>query len=169
MKTNQIELRSIDIRAVENRTFDFVISDGSIDQHRTILKPGGWNLNRFAKNGIFSYQHNLYSPEVNPDYVLGPATAFVEADKLIGRATFETEDINPLAEKIYRKVKNGTLKAVSVGFIPLKYHFEKDIQVFDEMTLLEFSIVNIPSNPNTVKRGFKKGIKSKYINFLNYL
>jgi hypothetical protein len=162
-----MELRSLNIRKIENRTVDFIISDGSIDAHGTILSPGGWDLKRFEKNGLFSYQHNIYF-DVNPDFILGPASAFLQNEKLIGRATFETEDINPLAEKIFRKVTNGTLKAVSVGFIPKRSHMEKDITVYDEMELLEFSIVNIPSNPNAVKRSFKKGIHKKH-NILNYL
>ena len=161
-----MELRELNIRQIENRTVDFIISDGTVDAHRTILNPKGWDLKRFFQSGIFSYQHNLQS-STDPDYVLGPATAFLEGDKLIGRATFETEDINPLAEKIFRKVKNGTLKAVSVGFIPKKFHMEKDIVVFDEMELLEFSIVNIPSNPNAVKRSYST--KRKSFNLLNYM
>jgi hypothetical protein len=120
----------------------------------------------FEKNGIFGYQHNIHE-STDPDFILGPASAFIEGDKLIGIATFETEDTNPLAEKIFKKVKAGTLKAVSVGFIPKKSHREEDVVVYDEMELIEFSIVNIPSNPNAVKRGFGKNRK-KYINILNY-
>lgn len=161
-----MELRQLNIRQIEDRSIEFVISDGSIDSHGTIINPKGWNLKRFSQNGIFSYQHNLQW-STDPDYVLGPATAFVENDKLIGRATFETEDINPLAEKIFRKVKNGTLKAVSVGFLPKKSHRDKDILVFDEAELFEFSIVNIPSNPNAVKRSYST--KRKSFNILNYL
>jgi HK97 family phage prohead protease len=163
METRELQIRKIE----ENRTIEFIISDDSIDAHGTILSPDGWNLARFEKNGVFSYQHNLHS-EINPDYVLGPATAYKEGSQLIGRATFETENINPLAEKIYKKVKNGTLKAVSVGFIPKSQHLDGDVVVFDEMELLEFSIVNIPSNPNAVKRNYTKSRKLKnYI--LNYL
>ena len=35
----------------------------------------------------------------------------------MGEVKFETADINPQAEKIFRKVLNGTLKATSVGFL----------------------------------------------------
>lgn len=163
---NKMEIRTLNIRNIEDRTMDFVISDRTEDAHKSILSPDGWDLARFNKNGIFGYQHSIYE-EINPDLVLGPATAFKEGDKLIGRATFETEEINPLAEKIFKKVKNGTLKAVSVGFLPKRSHFEKDILVFDEMELLEFSIVNIPSNPNAVKRNFSKNYNNNHL--LNYM
>lgn len=163
-----METRSIQIRKIsDDRTVEFIISDGSIDAHNSILTPSGWDLDRFNKNGIFSYQHNIHGV-VDPDFVLGPAKAYVEGNQLIGRATFETADINPLAERIFKKVMNGTLKAVSVGFIPRKHHMEENVMVFDEMELLEFSIVNIPSNPNAVKRNYDQ-TRNKNINLLNYL
>lgn len=162
-----METREFQIRKIEDRTAEFIISDASVDAHGTILSPGGWDLNRFETNGIFGYMHNLQS-DPNPDFVLGPATAYVEGNQLIGRATFETEDINQLAEKIFKKVKNGTLKAVSVGFIPKREHREGDVIVYDEMELLEFSIVNIPSNPNAVKRNYNEKRKIRN-NLLNYL
>lgn len=162
-----IEQRELALRKIEDRTIEFIISDGSVDAHGSILTPGGWDLSRFEKNGIFSYQHNVEN-EQNPDYILGPATAHIEGDKLIGRGTFETADINPLADKIFKKVKNGTLKAVSVGFIPKKHHREKDVIVYDEMQLIEFSVVNVPSNPNAVKRKYTKN-RNRKINILNYL
>ncbi len=163
-----METRELQIRKIEDRTFEFIISDASVDAHGSILSPGGWDLTRFEKNGIFSYQHSLHT-ETNPDFVLGPATAYLEGNQLIGRATFETEDINPLAERIFKKVKNGTLRSVSVGFIPKKSHMEKDIVVFDAMELLEFSLVNIPSNPNAVKRNLytqNRKIKNYILNYL---
>ena len=165
-----METRELHIRKIEDRTVEFVISDGSIDAHGTILTPGGWDLTRFNKNGIFGYQHRIHD-DVNPDMVLGPASAHIEGNQLIGRATFETEDINPLAEKIYKKVKNGTLKAVSVGFIPKRHHLEKDVLVYDEQELIEFSIVNIPSNPKVVKssKSAERKRKRKLVNILNYL
>jgi hypothetical protein len=98
----------------------------------------------------------------NPDDVLGPGRAFLEGDKLIGAVTFETKDINPLAEKIFRKVLNGTLRATSVGFLEIgegKYGDgdqrqggKNETYYFSGQELLEFSIVNIPSNAKAVGR-----------------
>jgi hypothetical protein len=99
----------------------------------------------------------------NPDDVLGPGRAYLEKDLLIGEVTFETKDINPQAEKIFRKVLNGTLRATSVGFLEvgqgeLKKTVDEKGNVVDQVyhfagqELLEFSIVNIPSNPEAVGR-----------------
>lgn len=162
---------------LESRTIEFVISDETKDRHGSVIRLKGWNLKNFKKNGIVGYQHELYGSwggDSNPDSVIAKATAFIEGDKLIGRATFEAyEDYdglkdktlitgNQLAEKIFRKVVAGTLKSTSVGFMPIiEGNYGKDDQArggkdqtffYDQAELLEFSIVNIPSNPNAVKR-----------------
>jgi hypothetical protein len=153
-------------KAEESRTVEFIISSADKDRHNTILNMKGWNLENFNLNPIVGYQHNVYGDNMcnapNPDDVLGPGRAFLEGDKLIGAVTFETKDINPLAEKIFRKVLNGTLRATSVGFLEIgdgKYGDgdqrqggKDETYYFNGQELLEFSIVNIPSNAKAVGR-----------------
>jgi hypothetical protein len=160
-------IRAIDrAKAEETRTVEFIISSADKDRHGTILNMKGWNLENFNLNPIVGYQHNVYGANMcsapNPDDVLGPGRAFLEGDKLIGSVTFETKDINPLAEKIFQKVLNGTLRATSVGFLEMgegKYGEGEQRQggkdetyYFAGQELLEFSIVNIPSNAKAVGR-----------------
>jgi hypothetical protein len=153
-------------KAEESRTVEFIISSADRDRHRTVLNMKGWELENFNLNPIVGYQHNVYGHNLcypdNPDNVLGPGRAWLEDDKLIGAVTFETKEINPLAEKIFQKVLNGTLRATSVGFLEVgegKYgegdqrHGGKDeTYYFSGQELLEFSIVNIPSNAKAVGR-----------------
>lgn len=160
-------IREFDRAAAEaNRTVEFIISSADKDRHGTILNMKGWNLDNFNANPIVGYQHNVYGNNLcypdNPDNVLGPGRAFLEDDKLIGSVTFETKEINPLAEKIFRKVMNGTLRATSVGFLETgegKYGEgdqreggKEETYYFAGQELLEFSIVNIPSNAKAVGR-----------------
>lgn len=144
----------------ENRTVEFIISTNDKDRHGTVLNMQNWDLTNYNLNGIVGYNHEVYST-TNPDLILGVGKAYVEGEgddaKLIGQVTFETEDVNPLAEKIFRKVLNGTLRATSVGFTPIsvngKYGEERGgTYYYYGQELLEFSIVNIPSNPKAVKR-----------------
>lgn len=155
----------------ETRKVRFVISTDAKDRHRTVLNMKGWQLDNFNRNPIVGYQHNVYGDNMcvppNPDDVLGPARAWVEnvngKDVLMGEVTFETADINPLAEKVFRKVLNGTLRATSVGFLEVgkgKMIQEKDANGkivnetyhFSGQELIEFSIVNIPSNPEATRK-----------------
>jgi hypothetical protein len=154
------------VKAKDTRTVEFIISSADRDRHRTVVNMSGWNLDNFNTNPIVGYQHNVYGDNMcqpdNPDNVLGPGRAFFEGDKLIGEVTFETKDINPLAEKIFQKVLNGTLRATSVGFLEVgagKYGDGEERKggpnetyYFSGQELLEFSIVNIPSNAKAVGR-----------------
>ena len=144
----------------ENRTVQFIISTNDRDRHNTVLNMENWDLTNYNLNGIVGYNHEVYS-STNPDLIIGKGRAWVEGEgddkKLIGEVEFETEEINPLAEKLYKKVKNGTLSSTSVGFVPIEINGKIGEQrngtfFYYGQELLEFSIVNIPSNPNAVKR-----------------
>lgn len=159
-------IRSFDrAKAEETREIEFVISDETRDRHGTVIPLDAWNIEKFNKNGIVGYQHEVHGSFIgdsNPDQVLGIGYAYVDDGKLVGRVTFEPPEINPLAEKIFQKVLHGTLKATSVGFMETqkgKYGEKEEARdgsnptyYFGEVELLEFSIVNIPSNPNALRR-----------------
>jgi len=163
------ELRAVAPNVEETRTVQFVISSSTRDRHRTVLDPTKWQLDNFNRNGIVGYQHNVYGDGMcagpNPDDVIGRGRAFLEGDQLIGEVTFEPADINPLAEKIFRKVLFGSLRATSVGFTEIgkgKYGTgtearggKDETYYFEGQELLEFSIVNIPSNPDATKRALR--------------
>lgn len=158
------EIRAFDRKkAEETRTVEFVISDETRDRHGTVIPISAWNIDKYNQNGIVGYMHDVYGGDVsNPDLILGRGEAFIEENKLIGRVTFEPADINPLAEKIFKKVLHGTLKATSVGFRETArgrwgegeeaVAGKTPTYYFGGVELLEFSIVNIPSNPNALRR-----------------
>jgi hypothetical protein len=167
MKYHFGHIREFDRAKVEeDRTVEFIISSADKDRHNTVLNMKGWNLDNFNANPIVGYQHNVYGDNMcvpdNPDNVLGPGRAFLEGNRLIGAVTFETKEINPLAEKIFRKVLNGTLRATSVGFLEVgtgrfgegdeRSGGKNETYYFDGQELIEFSIVNIPSNAKAVGR-----------------
>src|SRR5690606_35828868 len=71
----------------------------------------------------------------------------------------EDADINPLGDKVFRKVQAGTLRMASIGADPTKGHWgveeageDPEVLYFDRQELLEFSIVPIGSNPEALKR-----------------
>lgn len=144
------------IRGVEDRTIRFDFSTEDKDRHKTVIYANGWDLENFNKNGIASFQHEAYG-NPDPDMIIGSAKAWTEQNKLVGDITFETEDVNPLADKLFKKVKNGTLNAVSVGFIEKSGHWgdkerseDEDTYYFDQVELIEISLVTVPSNPNAL-------------------
>ncbi len=158
-------------KAEQDRTIEFVISSSARDRHRSIVNMEGWDLKNFNLNPIVGYQHNVYGGNMctpdDPDDVIGEGRAWLEENEgsrqLIGSVKFEEKDINPKAEKIFRKVLNGSLRATSVGFMEVgEGEWKKQVDdkgneidrtyYFKGQELLEFSIVNIPSNPEAVGR-----------------
>jgi hypothetical protein len=177
------EVRGIGDDVDENRTITFVISDESKDRHGTVLKTDNWDLEHFNRNPIIGYQHDVYGRDMcnkpDPDDVIGSGRAYVDMvdgeRKLCCDVTFETAELNEKADKIFRKVKAGSIRATSVGFRPAgggimkndedgkeerledyPSHIPKGFTFYpDRMELVELSIVNIPSNRNALKRNLR--------------
>lgn len=137
------------------RKYRFIISNEMLDRHGTVIKMSGWRLENYGMNGIVAYSHITNSGD--PDYIIGKGIVYVEKENLIGEVELEPAEYNELAGKIDFKLKFGTLKATSVGFFPYSWSWgvEKDnednnILYFRDQDLLEWSIVDIPSNPSAV-------------------
>lgn len=150
-------VRSVTDEMKESRQAEFVISSEAVDRHRTVFKLDGWNLENYNRNSVVTYNHSLRSE--NPDNIIGTSEVFVEGNELIGRVTFESEDINPLAEKIRKKVNAGTLKMASIAALPSRATFgdkekgeDASVLYFREQELVEWSIVPAGSNPDAYKR-----------------
>jgi HK97 family phage prohead protease len=140
---------------VSERTFRFTISDESVDRYNTSIKASGWDLTNYGKNGIVAYQHNTFSSD--PDQIVGKGRAWVEGNTLMGEVEFEPEGTNEIADKLVKKLEFGSIRATSVGFNPSEWSKgdkergeDPTILYFRKQDLLEFSIVNIPANPNAV-------------------
>jgi len=156
----QDQIRKIETE--DDNTREWIISTERKDGHNSVIPLKAWDLRDFNKVGAFYYQHQTGAgmfTDANPDNALGPATAYFEGSNLVGRGTFEPEELNPLAQKIKGKMDFGTLKSVSVGFRSLGHHWgnERDMEdptvlYFDTVELKEFSIVHIASNPDAMKR-----------------
>lgn len=152
----------------ETRTLEFVASDNTRDSYGTVLPVDKWDLDRFNKNGLITYQHQYYSGD--PDSVIGRGEARVEGKKLIVRVKFEDAELNPRAEKVFRKLLAGTLNGVSVSFSPTSRtvgHWgdgkesrdgENPTFYFDGQELLEIAVVTLPSNKNATRRNFENDI-----------
>lgn len=161
----------------ESRKLTLIIAaedTGKNHRNHFIYNWDNWSLSNFNSNPIVGYQHNVYGDNMclapNPDDVI--AKAVVAMDKyngkraLVAETTFEPADLNPTADKVLRKMIFGSLRATSVGVNPmgkLDSQVTKndkgevvDYQIaFAGQELLEFSIVNIPADPQALRRSMK--------------
>lgn len=153
------------IRKQGDNTIEFVLSSEKVDRHGTVIRADAWNLDSFNRNPVMAYQHSTNSTD--PDDFIGTwENVRIEDGKLIGTPAFEPVELNEKADKIRRKVEHGTLRSVSVGFLPEAAHWgdqkrneDPDVLYFDKVQLLEVSIVGIPSNTDAKKRTFEELIQ----------
>lgn len=153
---DHLELRATD---EERRMVEFVASTGAVDTYGTVLPPDMWDLARYARNGVVGYQHDIYYSD-DPDNVIGRGEAYTAGGELLIRIFFEPAELNPKADKVYRKVLFGSINAVSVGFrATAPGHWgrkadgeDPEVYYYNGQELMEVSVVNVPSNPDAVKR-----------------
>jgi hypothetical protein len=96
---------------------DYVASDETLDSYREIIKADGWRFNRFQKNAPFVDSHD-YSTVAN---LLGKVIDFkVEGKQLVERVQWAIDSSSELAKLGFSLTEGGYLKAVSVGFFPVR-------------------------------------------------
>ncbi len=144
----------------DDGAISFELSNELPDRYDTIIPFEMWNFDNYNENPILAYNH--YTGTDNPDNIIGSGRIEIDEKnkKIYGFPQFEPAEINKKAAKIEKKVNHGTLRAVSVGFIPIEaghWGVESDdenpnIYYFGQVELVEFSIVDIPANPQALKQ-----------------
>ena len=168
--TRSATLRAVSDEMLANRQVEFVISSETPDTYNTVFRNSGWKLERYNQNPIVCYAHESHSKD--PDMIIATSEVRSENGQLIALATFEPADVNPLAEKVFRKIQAGTLRMASIGCNITRGHVgdsklgeDPEIIYFDEMELLEWSIVPLGSNPDALKREYtvNQQIRNEFI------
>jgi hypothetical protein len=166
-------------RVLDEKTglVEYVASDETLDSYREIIRADGWRFDHFQKNAPFVDSHDYGSLEK----LLGKVVDF----KVAGRKLIETVqwavDVpeNKLAQLGWRMTSAGYLKAVSVGFFPIrqisswgddKAAWLQQLQdlglddkanvrtIYIEQQQVELSACAIGANPNALARAFKAGV-----------
>ena len=137
-----------------NRTIrNVIVSTGDLNRNNWRVNATSLDLSAYNLNPILMWNHDGYGGDVDPDIVIGVTSVRVDGDKLLADLTFEDAHLNPLAEKVYRKMLAKTIRATSIGLDILKSHLETTPDgsgahlVIDQAQLLEISVVIIPANP----------------------
>lgn len=149
--TEDIKLfADIEIKADGDETFEWTISDMSLDRDMERMDPAGVDLKAFKKNPVVLWGHQNALPAIGT--VLNPG---VRDGKVRGKVRFDPKEIDPFAWMIGQKVKIGTISAGSAGFIPRVIEFIEDQKdptrlIHRKWELLEFSICNIPANTSAL-------------------
>jgi HK97 family phage prohead protease len=137
------------VRAAE-READFVCSTDVQDSYGEIVRQN-WRLERFEKNPVALWSHDSHALPVGQWIKVR-----VENDALRGTLKVATAAANPFAEHVLQSIVEGSLRAVSVGFLPGKVSYEdgkdggEQVCVLDDNELFEISPTPLPANPDAL-------------------
>ena len=142
----KLEIKSSDF---EQRTFDAVAAGiGNVDNGKDKFVKGAFkrSIDGLVKAGKVKFldAHPYKYPGVpSTKFVLGKVIAAYETDtELVVRIYVSaTQD----GDDLLTKIQEGVVNALSVGYLPIRQHFEKDeddvIRVLEEVKLMEVSAV----------------------------
>lgn len=144
-----------DVVDLGDRRIRFVMSASTPDRDKDVISADGWELDNFRKNPVAPWAHDSRGLPVGRWEDVGPVDG-----KLMGTLEFAPAEVHPFAETVYQLYRHGFLKAVSVGFRPIKWsrNEERGGIDFDQQELLETSPVPIPAHPQALVAASAEGI-----------
>ena len=134
-----------------------MLSDESVDRLGDIVEASGWDCKTFEKNPIALFNHDKNMP-------IGRwSNLRVEKGSLRGRLDLANAGTSARVDEIRSLVEQGILRAVSVGFMPLKHvGMEKGHgRRYQQQELLEASLVSVPANCNAMRIAKSIGISDE--------
>jgi len=158
------DLADCEAKVVDDGSGDNIVtmvaSTKKLDRDGDTIDPKGWDIKAFKKGGPILFAHDQRSLPI------GVSTSVTkDADRLTVTAKFTPEDLNPLGDRVFRMIKGGFLRGVSVGFLPTKHKTPDESEGrgmfavdFLKQELLEVSVVPVPSNTDAFAAAKAAGI-----------
>jgi HK97 family phage prohead protease len=138
-----IEVKALDEK---RRTFSGWATTPSMDRVQDTINPMGA---KFANPLVLLHQHNHDAPIGNVTFKK-PTPKGIQFDAEIP----VIPDVGPLKDRVdtgWGEIVHGLVRAVSIGFRPLKYAFKEDGGIdFQEIEIFELSTVSIPANAEAI-------------------
>ena len=154
----EVPARVLRTSSEDSRRVTFVLSDESVDRMGDTLAVDGWDTTGFRKNPVVLWAHDSSSPPIGRMWNIR-----ANGGRLLGDVEFAPPETYGFADLVFRLVKDGYIRAGSVGFIPLDYSFSDDDGRpfgidYKRQELLEFSVVPIPANAHALVQLQAKGL-----------
>lgn len=134
--------------------FWFKVTSEAIDRQNEIVKSDSYDIDKFMENPVMFFQHNSYSLPIGLwlDYKIENKSLY-----LAGWFHEKTDEWgNELSKTIKEYVKDGIIKATSIGFRSKQAHTERvenrNVLIYDEIDLIEVSVVTIGANPEALAK-----------------
>ncbi|MEJ6847537.1 phage major capsid protein [Sinorhizobium fredii] len=136
--------------------FEYVLSDETVDRYGDVISADGWDLSNFSadRNPMALFNHNQNAIVGTWENVRVDR----KGKRLLGRLKLAAQGTSRLVDEVRRLVEQKILRAVSVGFRPLKSEPFDDKADPDwgpfrylRQELVECSLVAVPANPNALQ------------------
>ena len=142
---------------LEEGIIPFVLTSKTVDRDSEVMLPDGGDIEQFVKNPVFLWAHDMWSPSIGK--VL-PETIKANSKKMVADVKFDLDD--PFAAMVFNKYVNGYLNAGSIRFRPIETSKDPVLpkqkgDTILKWTLLEFSAVPVPANPEALAQ-VRKGL-----------
>ena len=165
--------RGVNIKSVERApdlgtgVYQFIASTDGIKRDGNMVMNSGWHFENFEKNPAFIWCHDYHSLPIGR-HVKWEVSGSGDSSVLRIWSQFCSEDMNPFAERVRKMYDEGFLRAVSIGWAPIKWEWiisedeDGDIEGirFTESDLLEVSAVPVPSDPDAIIEAVHRNIIS---------
>jgi HK97 family phage prohead protease len=130
----------------EKRTFSGWATTPAVDRMRDTVNPLGAT---FTNPLVLLHQHD-HSRPIGQVRFKKPTAKGIEFDAEIPRVS-EPGPLKDRVDTAWGEIEYGLVRAVSIGFSPIKYSFRDDGGIdFEEVSIHELSIVSIPALPQAV-------------------
>jgi len=135
------------------RRFRFVVSTGAASRNHFEFRAEGWRLKNFMRNPVIQWAHK---DDLLP---IGRAlNVWREGSRLKADVELTPAGWLRFNDTVARFLAGGFLRAVSVGWFALRWHWRErpkqpPVLVFDEQDLLEISVVSVPADAGALLVG----------------
>ncbi|MDI3462135.1 MAG: hypothetical protein OJF50_000956 [Nitrospira sp.] len=147
------------VKDVGPRKSMFTISTAATDRDGDTIDPNGWELDDYRRNPIVLWSHKHDQLPIAKSTRIWSTQSGLQAE-----IEWPERGVYPFADTVHDMVKSGFLNATSVGFVPKEATGNRSGgRQYSRASLLEFSIVPVPCNPETlvIQRGLNtEAVKS---------
>lgn len=132
----------------ENHRIYFVFSTPAEDRHGEVIDQSGWRVENYLNNPVVLWGHDQRR------FPIGKTEELGYKDGNLGGWVKFAYDENPEAKIAFELCAGGYLNAGSVGFMNLKWMYDEETDTLTllENELYEYSIVNVPANPEALSK-----------------
>lgn len=140
------------------RQIRVIAASGRADRTGDIVNVEGIELANFKKNPIILWAHDHYGLPI-----ARAVDIRVESGKLTMLLEFASKEVYEFADTVYKLVKGGFLKGVSIGarVLEAEWILDKNEEIigrkFNKLELLELSVVAIPADSKALITAVKSG------------